>query len=348
MGVDCTMGAPVASLALESIGAFTSAGPSTAQTMAALCLRVSLFEELPSRDAQGEPVIGALSALPLDKAEGVDRLTTLAALALEECGGDPRDGRPLPLLLCVPEPGDPLPDPAALLRAVVAESPVAIEERASAVFAGGRIALFPALRAAARLLAEGGLRRLLHRRRRLARRLRRARRRAAGRTGQDRPHARGVRPRRGRGLSPRRGPSRPRNTPDDRRGGRGPGSRPAWLVGAEQRHRLRPRGARRARGGARRCPGDRARRPRCRGRSVRIPRRRLRHLPAEPAPDPTPTIWMPATVAGEMGAAYGPLAIAQAAFFLQKQVSPGPAALVLGAATGAARGAAVLVEPSAR
>jgi 3-oxoacyl-[acyl-carrier-protein] synthase-1 len=340
--------ARVAPLALESIGAFTSAGPSTAQTMAALCLGVSLFEELPERDAAGEPVIGALSALPLDKGEGLDRLTTLAALALEECGGDPAGGRPLPLLLCAPEPGAALPDPEALLRAVIAEAPVAVEERASTVFAGGRIALYPALRAAARLIAEGGF---------------------AGcyvggvdslvdhvaldialRAGQVKtgPTPEGFVP--GEGavflrLAARPGPATLRTI-----AGVGEAQDPAPRGSAEPNSGTGfARAAHAALAEARTdvaalglvvhdASGDRFG---FRDAGFAISR-------LTPRTDPAPTIWMPATVAGEMGAAYGPLALAQAAFFLHKQVSAGPAALVLGAARGPARGAAVLVDPSAR
>jgi 3-oxoacyl-[acyl-carrier-protein] synthase I len=348
VGVDCTMGAPVASLALESIGAFTSAGPSTAQTMAALCLRVSLFEELPSRDAQGEPVIGALSALPLDKAEGLDRLTTLATLALEECGGDPRDGRPLPLLLCAPEPGDALPDPAALLRAIVSEAPVAIEERASAVFAGGRIGLFPALRAATRLIAEGGF--------------------AGCYIGGVDSLVDYV----ALDIALRAGLVKTGPTPE----GFVPGEGAVFLrvaaragsgtlrtiAGVGEAQDPAPRGSSEPNSGTGYTRAAHAALAEAR---VGVPAIGLVVHDAagdrfgfrdagfaisrlSPRPDPVPTIWMPATVAGEMGAAYGPLAIAQAAFFLQKQVSPGPAALVLGAAKGAGRGAAVLIDPSAR
>jgi 3-oxoacyl-[acyl-carrier-protein] synthase-1 len=340
--------ARVASLALESIGAFTSAGPSTAQTMAALCLGVSLFEELPDRDAAGEPVIGLPSALPLDKAQGVERLTALAGLALEECGGDPSGGRPLPLLLCAPEPGDALPDPEALLRAVLAEAPMAIEARASAVFAGGRIALFPALRAAARLIAEGGFAGCYiggvdslvdHET------LDAAIRAGLVKTG---PTPEGYVP--GEGAVFLRLAARP-----------GPGTLRV-IAGVGEAQDPAPRGSSEPNSGTGFTHAAHAALAEARAavpaiglvvhdasgdrfgfRDVGFAISRL-----SPRQDPAPTIWAPATVAGEMGAAYGPLAVAQAAFFLHKQVSPGPAALVRGAATGAARGAAVLVEPPGR
>jgi 3-oxoacyl-[acyl-carrier-protein] synthase-1 len=340
--------APLAPLALESIGAFTSAGPSTAQTMAALCLRVSLFEELPNRDAEGEPVIGALSALPLDQAEGIGRLTTLATLALEECGSDPSDGRPLPLLLCVPESGDVLPDPAALLRAVVAEAPVAIDERASAVFAGGRIALFPALRTAARLLSGGGF--------------------AGCYIGGADSLVDYV----ALDGALRAGLVKTGPTPDGFVPGEGavflriaarPGRKTLRMIaGVGEAQDPAPRGSSEANSGAGFARAAHAALAEARAgvaavglvvhdaagdrfgfRDAGFAISRL-----SPRPAPAPTIWMPATVAGEMGAAYGPLAIAQAAFFLQKGVSPGPAALVLGSAKGAARGAAVVADLSAR
>jgi 3-oxoacyl-[acyl-carrier-protein] synthase-1 len=338
----------VAPLALESIGAFTSAGPSTAQTMAALCLGISLFEELPERDAAGEPVIGLPSALPLDKGEGPERLATLAALAFEECGADPGGGRPLPLVLCAPEPGEAIPDPEALLRAIVAQSPVPIDERASVVVAAGRIGLFPALRAASRLIAEagfsgcylGGVESLVDH---VA--LDTALRAGLVKSG---PTPEGYVP--GEGAVFLRLAARP-----------GPGTLRV-IAGVGEAQDPAPRGSSEPNSGTGFTHAAHAALAEARAavptiglvvhdaagdrfgfRDAGFAISRL-----SPRQDPAPTLWAPATIAGEMGAAYGPLAIAQAAFFLQKQVSAGPTALVLGAAAGAARGAAVLVDPNAR
>ena len=61
-----------------------------------------------------------------------------------------------------------------------------------------------------------------------------------------------------------------------------------------------------------------------------------------PRNDPAPQILTTASCAGELGAAFGPFALAMAAFFAKKGVTPGPATLVLGTSEGAARGAVVV------
>lgn len=331
-------------VALESIGAFTSAGPSTAQTMAALCLGVKLFEEMPVHDARGEPVVGALSALPLGDAHEADRLVTLAALALEECGAARPDDR-LPVLLCAPEPSAALPAPDDVLRALLAAPPVAVDARGSRVFAGGRTAFHAAFREALRLLGAaearacyvGGVDSFVDRFP-LDTALR------AGRIKtSDQPE--GFVP--GEGAVFLRIAARPsgdvlatiagfgladeqvgRGSPDADHGGRLAAA--ARMALAEARADMEAVGL---------VVHD-ASGPRPGFREAALALARLR-----PRPDPAPAVWTPATVAGELGAAYGPLALAQAAFFLAKRVNPGPGALVLASAAGPTRVAAVVLEP---
>ena len=66
-----------------------------------------------------------------------------------------------------------------------------------------------------------------------------------------------------------------------------------------------------------------------------------------PRAEPAPQVWAPATCTGEIGAASGPFALAAAATFLHRKVSPGPAALILGTGDRTMiRGAAVVTLPA--
>jgi 3-oxoacyl-[acyl-carrier-protein] synthase-1 len=333
-------GALLNPIALDSIGAFTSAGTSTAQTMAALCLGVKLFEEQDTCDARGEPVVGARSALAPEKAEGIDRLVTLAGLALQECAGAQPAG-PVPLLLCAPA-RDAFFDPEDLLRALLAEAPVAIDPRLSRAYGGGRTAIALALREAERLLSAracdacyvGGVESLVDREALDV----------AVRAGRVKTTVtpEGFVP--GEGAVFLRVSARPGRATMARIAGIGEDDEPAPRGSAQPNQGLGlARAARAALSAAgvsmptvgivvHDASGDRF------GfRESALALARLR-----PRAEPAATIWTPATVTGELGAAYGPLAVAQAAFFLQKQVSPGPGALVLGADAGPRRAAIVL------
>jgi 3-oxoacyl-(acyl-carrier-protein) synthase len=312
--------------------------------MAALCLGIKLFEELPSKDAQGHPVIGALSGLALNKAAGLERLVTMGVLALGECAGG-QGGERLPLLLCTPEPGDALVEPEDVLRGLAAQSPVGIDGPNSRAFAGGRGALFPALQEAARLLEAGVFRACylggvdsLVDEEALDAVLRAGRVKTAAEPegfvpGEGAVFLR-IAARSTRGtLATIAGIGEARETAP--RGS----SMPNHGIGLAQAARaaLNKAGVRMDAVGivVHDAAGDRF------GfREAALGLARLR-----PRAEPPPSIWTPATVTGEIRAAYAPLALAQAAFFLHKKVSAGPGALVLGAAAGPARGAALLLEP---
>jgi 3-oxoacyl-[acyl-carrier-protein] synthase-1 len=334
-------GASLNPIALDSIGAFTSAGSSTPQTMAALCLGVKLFEEQPTRDAGGESVVGACSAIALEKARGIERLATLAGLALQECAGEQASG-PAPLLLCTPAKDEYF-DPDDLLRLVLAQAPVAVDPRRSRAYGGGHTSIVLALREAERLLSAraceacyvGGVDSLVD----------------------------------GEALDAvlRAGRVKTSTTPDGFVPGEGGvflclGARPgrhsiARIAGVAEAEESAPRGSSQPNHGVGLAQAARtalsaagvpldavgaivhdASGDRFGFREAALALARLR-----PRAEPAVTVWTPATVTGELGAAYGALALAQAAFFLHKEVSPGPAALVLGSEPGPRRAGIVLL-----
>jgi 3-oxoacyl-[acyl-carrier-protein] synthase-1 len=323
------------------MGAFTSAGVSVPQTMGSVRLSVQLFEELPTI-SRGQPVVGARSALALDKTVELERLVALAGFALAECGAG-AEAEPVPLLLCLPRPEDALYEAPRVLRATIEQSPVAIDAQQSRAFADGEMAIIEALREAERLVTSGAcaacyvggvdslvdhdmLDRLL-------------------RTGRVKTSTSdGYVP--GEGAVFLRVAARPDRSTVGFVAGMGeadepsaPGSRrPNLGIGLTRaaRDALAQAGTGMPAVGliVHGASGDRAA-----FREAGIALTRLR-----PRSEPTPGIWTPAVATGELRAAYATLALALAVFFLEKKVNAGPAGLVLVGREATRRGSVVLFD----
>ena len=82
---------------------------------------------------------------------GVERLVTMAALALAECAT--KHDSPAAVLLCLPSRVDDAFVPADVLAALAGEARFPVDHAASRAFAGGRAAVFQALAEAERLLS---------------------------------------------------------------------------------------------------------------------------------------------------------------------------------------------------
>jgi 3-oxoacyl-[acyl-carrier-protein] synthase-1 len=342
--------------AIESVGAFTSAGVRAATAFGSARLNLKFFEELPWRDAGGEPAIGARTPLDLAEIAGAERLATMASLALRECAGGPRSGGepPAPLFLCLPDPdpdvqpGESAAAAAGVLAAVGAQAGAAIDAGASRAFATGRAAIFDALDAAAALLVDrsypvvyvGGVDSLVEREA-FDRWLR------AGRLKTSTTE----------GAVAGEGAAFLRLT----RGDGSAGGALATVAGVARASEPRLRGAAEPNIGqglseAARTALAAASLPvaeigafihdaagdRFGFREASLAIARLR-----PRADPPPLVATTAACAGELGAAYGPFALGMAAFFLHRNVTDGEASLVLGTSEGAARGAAVVTRARA-
>jgi 3-oxoacyl-[acyl-carrier-protein] synthase-1 len=327
-------------LAIQAVGVFTSAGPSVATALGSARLGLKFFEELPYRDAAGNPIVGARTPLDLGDVAGVERLVTMALIALGECTG-PKYAAPL--LLCLPEPVANSFAPAGLLAILCGESGGRLDPAASRVFALGRASVFDALEEADRLLSTraaravylGGVDSFIDRRTldsllragqlqtsttegfvpgEGAAFLRLAAAPDAGtlaliasvaRTTEPCTRASG-KPNTGEALAQAgRAAMAAAATPVTAIGGfihDAAGDRFGFREAATALTRLRPRAA------------------------------------------PPPEVWTTAACAGELGAAFGPVAIATAATFLHRNVVADPAVLVLGTSDRAPRGAAVVTK----
>jgi 3-oxoacyl-[acyl-carrier-protein] synthase-1 len=331
-------------LAIQAVGAFTGSGTSATRAIGSVRLGLKFFGELPSLDAAGEPLIGATT--PIDcSVEGVARLATMAAVALGECAEGCEDSRAA-ILLCLPPPVDGSFVPADVMALLSAEAPFAGDRILNQMFSGGRETVFEALAEAERLLSTravstvylGGVDSLVDREP-LDRALRAGLVKAGAAEGFV-PGEGAAFIRLGIGAQPgalsfvagvavEREPyprrSSSPNTGDGlARAGRAAlaaASLPSAEVGLFFHD----------------ASGDRFG---FREAAMALVRLRSRA-------EPTPQVWAPATCTGEMGAAYGPFALAAAATFLHRGVCPGPAALVLGSGVGAAPGAAVVTAAPA-
>jgi 3-oxoacyl-[acyl-carrier-protein] synthase-1 len=337
-------------IAIQSHGIFTSAGTRFATAFGSARLNLKFFEELPWNDAGGVPVIGARTPLDLFDVAGVDRLATMAVLALSECasaGAAAPPGRSAPpatpLLLCLPEPHERPFDPRALLNAICAETGTLIDATASRTYATGRAAIFDALEEAGRLLATravstvyvGGVDSLVDRDPfdRLAR---------AGRlkttvTEGFFPGEGAAFLRLGRGDAPGAiatiaGMARAEETCT--RDGDQPNVGAGLADAASAALAAAALPVTQIGGFIHDASGDRF------GfREVTMAITRLR-----PRADPAPAILTTGACSGELGAAFGPFALGMAAFFLHRNIDAGPATLVLGTSDGTKRGAAVVTR----
>lgn len=332
-------------LAIQAVGVFTSAGPSVATALGSARLGLKFFEELPYRDAAGNPIVGARTPLDLGDVAGVERLVTMALIALGECGG-PKDAPPgpaAPLLLCLPEPVANSFAPAGLLAILCGESAGRVDSGTSRVFALGRASVFDAIEEADRLLSTraartvylGGVDSFIDRQT-LDRLLR------AGRLQTSTTE--GFVP--GEGAAFLRLAAAPdaetlaliasvsRTAEACTRASGKPNTGEALAQAGRAAMAAAPTSVAAVGGFIHDAAGDRF------GfREAATALTRLR-----PRAAPPPEVWTTAACAGELGAAFGPVALATAATFLHRNVVADPAVLVLGTSDGAPRGAAVVMK----
>ena len=315
----------------------------SAASFGSVRLGLKFFQELPWRDAFGVEITGALAPLDLWKVAAGDRLATLAALAIATLA-PPATSPPAPLLLCAPVPAERF-DPRALLDAVCKTMGPSVDAPGSRVFATGRLAFLDALGEAERLLSTRTAREVV----------------LGGVDSLVDHDAFDALMRAGRiktatndGIIAGEGAAFLRLA---LAGGRSsPAGALACVASTSRATELRTRDAMEPNTGAGLAGAGRAA-LKAAGTSARdvgsvvhaaagdrfgqrevglaLARLRLRT-------EPPPTIWAPASAVGDIGAAYGPFALALAAFFLAKKVDPPGAALVLASGDDAGRGAAVI------
>jgi 3-oxoacyl-[acyl-carrier-protein] synthase-1 len=329
-------------LAIQAVGAFTGAGTSAARAIGSLRLALKFFGELPTLDANGDPIIGAPTPLDLKRVAGVERLVTMAALALAECAT--KHDSPAAVLLCLPSRVDDAFVPADVLAALAGEARFPVDHAASRAFAGGRAAVFQALAEAERLLSTrrvaavylGGADSLID-----VEPLDGALRAGLLKIGA----AEGFVPGEGAAFV--------------RLGLAGDEATLGLVTGLATASEPAPRGAAQPSSGQGLAQAGRAALADARlgigelgaffadasGDRFGLREAGMALTRLHPRAQPAPEVWYPATCTGEIGAATGPFALAAAATFLYRRVCQGPAALVLGTGEGAARGAAVVSAP---
>lgn len=332
------------------MGLYTSAGTSVATALGSALLGLKFFEELPSRDAAGQPMIGGRTPLDLDTCEGANRLVALAVPALQECAGA---SPPAPLLLCLPEPAQRF-DPAAVTARISRDAGPAVDPAHSRFIIGGRCAVFAALERAAELLGAGAARDVyvggvdsLIDREPLDTLMRAGRLRTSTTDGFVPGEGAGFLRLRLRADRDTRALIAGVARAHEAASGDADQSSPPPSSGAALAH-----AAASALGAAGQpvdaasafvhsASGDRA--------GFREPALALTRL--RPRAEPPISVWTPASSAGELGTAYGPFALALGAHFLHKNVTPGPALVVFAAADDDGhdhdRYAAVLAKPPA-
>jgi hypothetical protein len=78
------------SLAIRSIGAFTSVGEDASMTMASILSGIQLFDDLELRGEDGEPVTGAVTPVAR-RLRGASRLGGIGLAAVRDCASSPPD-----------------------------------------------------------------------------------------------------------------------------------------------------------------------------------------------------------------------------------------------------------------
>jgi hypothetical protein len=140
-------------LAIEAMGAVTSVGGRLVRTAASIDSMMRLFNAAVETEADDGPGIGAPSPQVAAAVHGVDRLCTLAAIALRECGAARER---IPIVVCAPALDDFGCDTGGLLDGIRRDVPVSSDRNASRVLTGGRSSIVEALGWAGRLLTSGG------------------------------------------------------------------------------------------------------------------------------------------------------------------------------------------------
>lgn len=139
-------------LGIGAIGMLAPNGGSTSVVMASVLAGVQRFDDLDVAGPDGEPLGGAV--VPLEGSPtGTDRLGALALGALLQCVGD-HDGAPAPMIVIAPAPEDVRALPKELLGAILqADAALPIERSSSRVIQRGREGIGDALRIARDLLS---------------------------------------------------------------------------------------------------------------------------------------------------------------------------------------------------
>lgn len=329
---------------IEAAGILCAAGQTAPQVMVSMVMRLQLFEELTYLDATGEPIAGAPSPIARENAQGPERLLAHAALALDECANEHPPG-PSAIMLCAPA-ADPMGPGATelgeqVMAGLLTELGIPFERRLCQVFAAGPEGVFQALVAATALLEEGRVRScyvggadsfIEDDRLDILVRAGRALTSDAvegvvpGEGGafvrlEARPSARSLGLLTGLALRP------PPEAPD---------ADPSAAL-AEAAGQALSQGALTGEDVSLVLHGAAGSRERALHIARVVTRLALKGQDLQ--------VSSPLTCAGEVGAAFGPLALAQAAYFLQGDLTPGPAALVLDAGPDLA-GAAVVTRGS--
>ena len=132
-------------LAIQSFGAVTAAGPNAARTMGAIHARIQLFGETKLEGPAGDPITGALTPLA-PKLRGAARVAALGIVALDECAvAAPESPIARPLIVCAPTPADLGAPEGELLDRILAQAAYPIDRTRSRIIARGKEALLEAL-----------------------------------------------------------------------------------------------------------------------------------------------------------------------------------------------------------
>jgi 3-oxoacyl-[acyl-carrier-protein] synthase I len=140
-------------LAIQSFGAVTAAGPNAARTMGAIHARIQLFGDTKVTGPAGDPITGALTPLRL-KPSKLERVAGLGLLALADCTATtPPSQLASPIIVCAAETADLGGPEATLLEAIITGAPFPVDRARSHIIARGKDALPEALTLVARMFA---------------------------------------------------------------------------------------------------------------------------------------------------------------------------------------------------
>jgi 3-oxoacyl-[acyl-carrier-protein] synthase-1 len=138
--------------AIGGLGTICASGYDVPATMGSIVSNVQLFDDLDVRGPGSVPITGASTRLPRTL-KGIDRLSALALLAVEEASAAVDGNGALPVLLCTPEITKE--QSAQLLEAISGGTSRVIDRARSVVLPRGRSAVLPALQTATQWFSSG-------------------------------------------------------------------------------------------------------------------------------------------------------------------------------------------------
>jgi 3-oxoacyl-[acyl-carrier-protein] synthase-1 len=146
---------------IVATGMVCSVGLTAATACAAMRAKVAKFNDLPYRDNEGEPIVGAVvPGLPFDMRKH-QRLVELLCMALRDClgSGEVKSTERIPLIVGLAEPERPggAAGTDSIIREVEAALGLRFNPKLSRTIPMGHVAGFEAMRQAREILKDGGV-----------------------------------------------------------------------------------------------------------------------------------------------------------------------------------------------